>query len=147
MPIPEFSQAQYLRTMISPMTNVTDTADASVDIWPIVRELSNMNLIPALVAERHLIEAVYRNKTGTYDHVLLPTSQSNTFICIIVNNNKKEVEGYYILDLEKEYSLVGSRITPGTIEQAMTWGNDEMRTIIGVRHPKVKRSPWWKFWR
>jgi len=267
MPIPEFSQAQYLSTMISPMTNVTETAVPSVDIWPMVHKLSDMNLIPALVAEKQLVETVYRNKIGTYDHVLLPTSRSITFICIIVNNNQKEIEGYYILDLAEEYSLAGARmgrvqtlagdgataelqqlfasgysqeeidsalenaiaysqletaeyllslgadfasngyngvyyaahnneleglkfaiskgvdvnvedgmplniavetacntkskemiewllqhgadirlLTPGTIERAMSWGNDELKVILGVRQPAAKRSSWWKFW-
>ncbi len=267
MPIPEFSQAQYLSTMISPMEKVTETANPSVDIWPAVYTLVNMNLIPMLVLEKHLVEAVYRNKTGTFDHVLLPTSRTNIFICIIVNNSKKEMEGYYTLDLENEYSLAGARmnrietlagdgataelqhlfesgysqeeidsalgnaiaysqletaeylislgadfagngyggvyyavhnneleglkfaiskgvdvnvedgmllnvavetawntktkemiewllqnggdiqlLSAGTIEQAMTWGNDELKAVIGARQPEPRRSPWWKFW-
>ncbi|MDO6429655.1 ankyrin repeat domain-containing protein [Flavitalea sp. BT771] len=267
MPLPEFSQARYLSTMISPMTNVTETADPSVNIWPAVHMLVNTNLIPSLVVEKQLIEAVYRNKTGTYDHVLLPTSQSKIFLCIIVNNNQKEIEGFYVLDLSKEYSLAGARmgrvekfagdgatadlqllfasgysqeeidsalenaiaysqletaeyllslgadfasngyngvyyaaynneleglkfaiskgvdvnvedgmplnvavetacntkskemiewllqhgadirlLTPGTIERAMSWGNDELKAILGVRQLESKRSPWWKFW-
>jgi hypothetical protein len=114
MPIPEFSQAQYMSTMISPMTNVTETAYPSVDMWPAVDKLVNMNLIPVLVLEKHLVEAVYQNKIGTYDHVLLPTGRSNTLICIIVNNRQKKIEGYYILDLVKDYSLAGARM--GCIE-------------------------------
>jgi hypothetical protein len=114
MPIPELNQTQYLSTMISPMTDVSKTAKPLVDIWPTVHSLVGMNLIPALVEKKHLVEAVYRNSAGSYDHVLLPTSRQDIFVCMIVNNNQKQIEGYYILDLGKEYSLAGARM--GRIE-------------------------------
>jgi hypothetical protein len=115
MPIPELNNAQYLSTMISPMTDVTKTAEPLVDIWPTVQSLAGMHLVPALVEKSHLVKAVYRNRAGTYDHVLLPTSRTDTFVCVVVNNNHRRIEGYYILDLAKEYSLAGARM--GRIEE------------------------------
>lgn len=111
MAIPEFNKTQYLSTMISPMTDVTETAEPLVDILPVVRYLVGMKLIPPLVEKKHLVKAVYRNKPGTFDHVLLPTGSPDSFICLIVNNHDSEIAGYYFLDLAKEYSLSGARMT------------------------------------
>lgn len=101
----ELTQAQFLETMMSPMTDVTKTAEPVVDIRPTVRILVDMNLIPRMVEERSLVEAVYRNAIGTYDHVLLPTSRPDKFVCIVVNNNQRSIEGYYVVDIGKEYGV------------------------------------------
>lgn len=56
MSLPQFTQTAFLNTMIAPMSNVTETAEAVVDIWSHVHGLTEM--VPALVIERELIEAV-----------------------------------------------------------------------------------------
>jgi hypothetical protein len=72
----ELTHEEYLGTFHAPMANVTDTAEPLIDIWPYASKLLEKKVLPALVVERCLVEAVYRDRTGTYDHVLLPTNDA-----------------------------------------------------------------------
>ena len=63
------------------------------------------NLVNKYVYENKLVEMVYRNDTSTYDHVLLPTSNSSVFMVIVVDLLGKSVFGHVLLDLNKEYVL------------------------------------------
>ena len=96
---------EYLATMNSPMTNVTDNANPTVDIWPHVRHLVDLKLVPERVLENYLVEAVYRDPTNSFDHVLLPTGSKTVMACLIVDIRNRNVVGYHMLDLAKEYGL------------------------------------------
>lgn len=103
--LPELTQAQYLGTFHAPMANVTETAEPLIDIWPYASLLVEKKVLPAVVVERCLVEAVYRDQTDTYDHVLLPSHNANTVISLIVDRPNKKMVGYYVLDLRKQYGL------------------------------------------
>lgn len=87
------------------MTDVTDTAEPVVDIWPYVKELVDANMVSAYVFNNNLVEKVYRNDTSTFDHILLPTDEGNVFIVIVAELTKAAIFGHYLLDLVKDYSL------------------------------------------
>ena len=133
MTIPELNYSQYLSTMISPMVNVTETASPIIDIWPIVQILVDLKLVPKIVLERNLVEAVYRDKSQYYDHILLPTNQSNKFICLIVERHARKAKGYYLLDLAGEYGLqqqIETAIPPTKIRNIH---EDETQSLLGLR--------------
>ena len=87
------------------MIDVTATADAAVDIWSYVELLTKDNEVSSYVYENQLVEMVYRNNQGTFDHVLIPTDKSNVFVVIIVDLKKEKINGHFRLDLNKEYGL------------------------------------------
>jgi len=91
--------------MNPPMVNVTEQAIPVIDIWPYVSLLVDLKLVPEIVLDNCLVEAVYRDRTSSYDHVLLPTSHKNMVVILIIDIRNKCVKGYYILDLVKEYGL------------------------------------------
>lgn len=105
MIISELTYKEYLSIMNSPMANVTEQAIPVVDIWPYVSCLVDLKLVPEIVLDNCLVEAVYRDQTESYDHILLPTGNKNVVVCLIVDIRSNDIKGYYILDLAKEYGL------------------------------------------
>jgi len=99
----ELTEEQFVITMISPMLNMTETAEAIVDIWPYIKQLTNDGFVDQYVYDNELVEFVYRNGTGTYEHILLPTAGKNTFVAIVVDISDKQILGHYKLDLRKLY--------------------------------------------
>ena len=101
----ELTEKEYKGTMTSKMIDVTKAGDASVDIWPYVRQLIKNNVVLDYVYEKQLVEVVYRNDQNTFDHVLIPTNDKNAFVVIIVDIGRKTIKGHYLLNLNKEYGL------------------------------------------
>jgi hypothetical protein len=91
--------------MTDRMVDVTLTAEATVDIWPYVRQLKNDETVSDYVYSNRLVEMVSRNDKGTFEHVLLPTEDQNVFIVIIVDLGLKSIKGHFTLDLNEEYGL------------------------------------------
>jgi hypothetical protein len=101
----QLSSEQFRNTIGDGMINATDSAEPVTDIWPYVEELVITGAVHNRVFQNNLVESVYRNKANTFDHVLLPTSDSNNFVVIVVDLMQKKVTGYFLLDLNKEYGL------------------------------------------
>ena len=85
--------------------DVTENANPLVDIWDYVLNLVKENIVIEYVYENNLVEKVYRNLANTFDHVLLPTSDKNIFIVIVIDLKNVSVSGHYKLNLIKEYGL------------------------------------------
>lgn len=103
--IKDLSLKEFRATFGKEMIDVTLTGEASVDIWPYVQKLVSVNKILPEVYERELVEKVYRSNDKTYDHVLLPTTNKNIFIVIVVDRDRLKIYGHSTLDLNKEYGL------------------------------------------
>lgn len=103
--IKELSRKEFEKTFSNKMIDVTKTAEPIVNIWEYAKVLSNQQLIPAIVYNKEFVKFVYRNNENTFEHILLPTSEKNVFVIIVVNIIEKKIEGHYKIDIEKEYSL------------------------------------------
>jgi hypothetical protein len=99
------SEKEYKETIGSKMTDITETVEPIVDIWAYVKDLVYENIVSEYVFKNNLVEKVYRNETSSFDHILLPTSNENVFIVIVVRLDNATILGHYRLDLTKEYSL------------------------------------------
>lgn len=99
----EINQVEYNSTMTSGMTDVTETAEPVVDVWPYVEMLTSEGIVSNYVLENSLVEKVYRSKDSKYDHVLLPTAKENYFIVLVVDIKAKAIIGHHQLDLNKLY--------------------------------------------
>lgn len=99
------SEKEYKQTIGYKMADVTQTAEPIIDIWTYVKDLVYENIVSEYVFKNNLVEKVYRNDTSTFDHILLPTSDKNVFIVIVVEIANATILGHYQLDLTKEYSL------------------------------------------
>lgn len=105
MEIRRLSEEQYLSTMGSKMSEVTEIAEPLADIWDYAQQLLKDNLISQEGFLKRYIEAVYVNNENTYQHILLFTNQKNVYAVIIVDMNDKSVFGHYILDLNEKYGI------------------------------------------
>ncbi|HWB25231.1 MAG TPA: pentapeptide repeat-containing protein [Chitinophagaceae bacterium] len=100
------SYADFLATMTPKMKDVTETSLPVIDIWPYyVKQLVYEDILRNYVYENRLVEKVYRNENNTFDQILLPTNNENTFVVIIIDIKRKAFSGFYVLDLSKEYAI------------------------------------------
>jgi hypothetical protein len=99
------SDEEFKSTITAEMVDVTLTATPDVDIWPYIKILSINGTVDKYVFDNTLVEKVYRNEMRTFDHVLLPTTNKNIFIVIIIDLINKKIKGHYRLDLNKEYGI------------------------------------------
>ena len=91
--------------MGSGMYDVTDSAVPVVDIWPYVELLVDNGRVLTYVFHEGLVEKVYRNREGLFEHVLLPTDNANCYIVLVVDLSSKAINGHYRLDLNNEYGI------------------------------------------
>ena len=98
----ELSPEEFISTMSAEMEDVTETADPTVDITPYVEALIAEGLVLPNTLSEELIEIVYRNEEGTYDHILLPTDDEEIFIAIVVDLIGERIVGHYAMDLNEE---------------------------------------------
>lgn len=101
----ELTEKEYLDTMSGGMKNVTDTAERLTDIWAYASRSGVREVISEYGFENKLIEAVYENGGGSYQHVLLYGVREDTYAVIVVDVREREVFGHYLLDLGEKYGL------------------------------------------
>lgn len=96
----QLSEAEYLATMASGMRDVTQTADAVVDIGPYV------DAVPASERESHDLgdaALVYRAADGRFEHVLVSTETEHVYLVVVVDLIKSTIAGHHLLDLTRKY--------------------------------------------
>jgi hypothetical protein len=103
--IKQLNQEEFIKTMAHGMTDVTKSIEPVIDIWHYARYLYLQGFISAYVIEQELIAKIYRSNDEKYDHILLMGVDENVFSVIIVDNSTRTTHGYYILDLDNQYSI------------------------------------------
>jgi hypothetical protein len=94
------SEEAFKACFAHPMRDVTEDAEAAIDIWPYVDALNLDALgIPSLTD----VHYVYRDALGRFDQVLIGTSRFNVLLAIVVDLEAKAVFGHIILDLNEAY--------------------------------------------
>lgn len=101
----QLTETEFRNTFRNKMTDVTETAEPVVDIWDYVDALVKDNVVDNCGFENKLVEAVYRNDTSTFDHILLPTADQNVFITLVLDLTNETVFGHIKLDLSQKYGL------------------------------------------
>ena len=103
--IKEINQHDYKSTMMSGMSDVTETAEPVVDVWPYVKVLADEGIVSKYVPENFLVEKVYRSNDNNYDHVLLPTSRENYVVVLVINIKTQAIIGHLLLEKTSLYTL------------------------------------------
>ncbi|MBQ9541400.1 hypothetical protein [Ruminococcus sp.] len=91
----ELTEKEFHDTMSGGMKNVTDTAERLTDIWAYASQNGVREVISEYGFENKLIEAVYENGVGSYQHVLLYGVREDTYAVIVVDVREREVFGHY----------------------------------------------------
>jgi len=89
------------------MANVTDQAEAAVNMWPIVESLDLEVLgLPSL----NDVHYVCRDASSRFDQVLIGTGRFNALLVVVVDLAKRSVHGHRVLDLNEEYDVTGGHL-------------------------------------
>jgi len=101
----ELTPEEFQSTFGTQMMDVTDSIESTVDIWEYIGELYVDEEVSEYVVANELVEKVYRNESGTFDHVLVPTENENLYLLIVVDLLNESILGHHWLDMAKEYGL------------------------------------------
>ena len=96
---------EYLATFAEPMRQLQeDEIDKPVDIGEYVSEV--IGAFDQRVTHDQLqINDVIMNGNRTFYHVLIEFGRRNEFLVVVVDCNKVDVYGHYLLNLNREYGL------------------------------------------
>ena len=101
----QFDKKQYLKTMIEPMTKITEIITPPSDIWDYAEKLMSFDFLSEKDCKNRYIEAVYSNGDNSYHHVLLSGNRKNIYVVIIIDVSRGNIAGHFVLDLNEEYGL------------------------------------------
>ena len=98
------SKEDFLPTFGKSPTRVRRGESPPFDFWPYV------DGIPVADFEGHdcsagAVDYVWRESSGTFEHVLINTEDRNVFMVIVLDRRKRCVHGHHLLDLNREYGL------------------------------------------
>ncbi len=86
------------------MNDVTHEAISVIDVWPYVEAVPEIDLGGHVIYDR-LVEFVYRDATGSFDHVLVMTKTKNVYLAVVVDLALVRIHGHHLLDLNEKYGL------------------------------------------
>ncbi|MBX0292029.1 hypothetical protein K3G63_16385 [Hymenobacter sp. HSC-4F20] len=100
----KLSHEEYQAVFQAPMLDVTTTAEPVLDIWPYVESVPVSDLKEYTLSDG-LVPYVYQHPRKAFLHVLIATNNADVFLVIIIDLNRVEIYGHYLLDLLKLYGL------------------------------------------
>lgn len=104
------SDAEFHETFAEPMSNVTGSAEALVNIWPYVDDVLEKEFAGHLTAEWD-VSCVYESGDRKYQHILVGTDTKNVYLAIVVDVVKRSVLGHHLLNLNVKYSITQCLLT------------------------------------
>ncbi len=94
------TKEEYESTFSTPMVNVTESADETVDLWAYAD--------PIIEAEYHNCTAwqwrvnhIYETPDGRYQHIGIPVPKDDTYLIVVADKPNRLIIGHYVLDLRK----------------------------------------------
>ncbi|HYD27605.1 hypothetical protein [Brevundimonas sp.] len=101
------TEAEFHAFFAPPMRDITESAEAIVDIWPYVDSLDLDELgLPHL----NDVHYVYRDALNRYDQILIGTGRFNALLVIVVSLAAREIIGHRVLDLNATYGVSGGHL-------------------------------------
>jgi hypothetical protein len=101
------NEEQFRSTFADPMRDVTGDETNVIDIWPYAELVPPEDLRGHEVADEEVVEYVYRDATGRFDHVLVMTKTKNVYLTVVVDLQQNAVHGHYLLNLNEKYGIDG----------------------------------------
>ncbi|WP_378945686.1 hypothetical protein [Mesorhizobium sp. ANAO-SY3R2] len=98
------TEEEFQDCFAHPMIDITEHAEAVVDIWPYVDALDLHELGIPYVNDVHY---VYRDAHDRFDQILLGTGRFNALLVIVVELGASAVFGHFLLDLNEEHGASG----------------------------------------
>jgi hypothetical protein len=98
----QLSEEEFDVFFAAPMENVTETANAALDIWPYVDSIDPSELGDILA---HDVSFVYRHPQGRFEHVIIDTCAEDVHLVIVIDRQEGSIVGHHLLNLRKKYGL------------------------------------------
>ena len=128
----ELTKEEYDATFSLPMVDVTETAEAIVDLWayadPIIEDKYH-----DCAAWEWQVAHIYESRDGLYQHINIPVPKDDTYLSIVVHKPNRNIIGHYVLYLRALYP----RTQHGTPEICPSCGqkHDPLEFAIPVSLP------------
>ena len=84
------------------MVNVTDSAEAIVDIWEYAVPFIEANF-PDSAHWDWRIEVIYEHPEGTFQHIYIPVPSDATYLIIVVDTRERVIIGHCTINFRKLY--------------------------------------------
>jgi hypothetical protein len=94
----ELSRVQYDATFSPPMLNVTDSAEAIVDVWSYLDPVLDKSF-PDADEWDWRVKHIYESRDGRFQHLYVAVPIDETYMLVIVDKPQKQIIGHYLLDL------------------------------------------------
>ena len=101
--MPLLSEEEYLATFTPRMERCMSDEEPPLDFWPYFDTIPEADFLGNQCAGD--VTYVYRDASARFEHILVDTTERNTFMVIIVDLSSKAIVGHRLLDLNAEYGL------------------------------------------
>ena len=100
----ELTEAEFLRTFVSPMRDITHSAEEVVDLWLFLDPLLGA-LYPSAEAHGWEWRVWFIRESGDarFQHIGVAVPKDNTYIVVVVDIPDRRIVGYHLLDLGEKY--------------------------------------------
>ncbi|RJS94159.1 hypothetical protein [Salinisphaera sp. Q1T1-3] len=98
------SEDEFEATFTPPMTDVTTSVVAMVDVWPYIERVLASEY-EAFETDSWDVEYVYINRPESHLHLLINTGMENVYLVVVVDILEKEIYGHDLLNLNQKYGL------------------------------------------
>jgi len=102
----ELSKSEFNATFSEPMRDVTQAAEAIVDLWAYADPVLHA-LFPDAHGWQWRVTIIYESADEAHQHLLLPVPRDNTYLVVVVAKARRAIIGHHLLDLRALYALDG----------------------------------------
>lgn len=102
--VTSLSDAEFHQYFAAPMKDVTPTATQHVDIWPYVERVFDAEFSDS-PTDGCNVKWVYETSDQNYQHVLIPMSDDDTPLVIVIDTRSKKIMGHHLLNLKQKYGI------------------------------------------
>lgn len=104
MPPNELTEAEFHKTFVAPMKDVTPTASELVDLWAYADEIIETDFPDAGDWNWH-VKHIKESAGAEFQHLLVPVPISNVYLVFVIDVAARSILGHYRLDLGALYGL------------------------------------------
>ena len=104
MRLRQLSEAEYLETFGEPMRKAEPGAEPPFDFWPYFEAIPKVEF-GGRNCEDGIVDTVYREPSGRFEHVLVNSDDQNVFMVLVLDTRQMKVHGHRLLNLNALYGV------------------------------------------
>jgi len=116
MRLRHLSEAEFLQTFGEPMRKLEPGAEPPFDFWEYFEAIPKVDFY-GRNCEDGVVDTVYRDPSGRFEHVLVNSEDRNVFMVLVLDRHESRVHGHRLLDLNKLYGLQAKTSLERTLDE------------------------------